>query len=280
MELDVRLHLGEMLVEKISNAVGELYDPYGIKKARKDFVGKVLDGVSKDSTLSHCDKIAIEREISLMLKKNQNRTKIVENSVEYFKDTAKPDMIDDAWVFNFWDKAGTVSDEVFQDLWSRILAEEINEPNSISKRLLHNLSLMSANDANNFITLARFCFLDGKDNLAHPIIFMKEDADFYSFCGLSSYVLKELEQFCLIETNYDTGFKFKNKKVLLYQTTILEVIAPRIPAGNVRLTSDGQKLFAIVNKYQNSKILERTIEKFEYHKCEVNRSNKIANINN
>lgn len=43
MDSDAKLHLGEMLVEKISNAVGELYDPYGIKKARKDFVGKVLD---------------------------------------------------------------------------------------------------------------------------------------------------------------------------------------------------------------------------------------------
>ena len=192
------------------------------------------------------------------------------------QESASPNSVDDSWIVNFWDKAGTVSNEMFQNLWSRILAEEVNNPNTVSKRLIHNLSLMSVSDANNFMNLSKFCFLDKVDNnISQPIIYIKEDPDFYAAYGIYSYVLKELEQFSLIETNYDTGFIFRNRKILYYSGTTLDINAPRIPIGNVRLTSDGQKLLSITSESPRDKILDYTIEKLQYKQCEIRSSRDL-----
>lgn len=278
MDMQIHMDVGEKLVEKIAGAVEIIYDPYGDKKAYRELVRSVFHDISKNDALSDKEKICITNELRFLIKKNKNRETIISNSIGYLNESARPDLIENSWLVNFWDKAGTVSDEMFQDLWSRILAEEVNKPNTISKRLLHNLSLMSVTDANNFLNLAKFCFLDKNDNsISQPIIYIKEDPDFYASYGIYSYILKELEQFSLIETNYDTGFAFNNRKILFYLRTTLEIDAPRIPIGNVRLTGDGQKLFAIISKSQKDKILDYTVEKLQYKNCETKtyRSTKI-----
>lgn len=270
MDVQINLDVGEKLVEKIADAVEIIYDPYGDKKAYKELVKTIFNDIGENETLSYEEKIGIAQECRFLLKKNKNRKKIISDAIGYLQENASPNLVDDSWLVNFWDKAGTVSDEMFQNLWSRILAEEVNKPNTVSKRLLHNLSLMSVNDANNFMNLAKFCFLDKYDNnISQPIVYIKEDPDFYASYGIYSYVLKELEQFSLIETNYDTGFAFINRKILFYLRTTLEIDAPRIPIGNVRLTADGQKLFAIISKSQRDKILDYTVEKLQYKNCET-----------
>ena len=278
MDVQINLDVGEKLVEKIADAVEIIYDPYGDKKAYKELVKTIFNDIGENETLSYEEKVGIAQECRFLLKKNKNRKKIISDAIGYLQENASPNLVDDSWLVNFWDKAGTVSDEMFQNLWSRILAEEVNKPNTVSKRLLHNLSLMSVNDANNFMNLAKFCFLDKYDNnISQPIVYIKEDPDFYASYGIYSYVLKELEQFSLIETNYDTGFAFNNRKILFYLRTTLEIDAPRIPIGNVRLTADGQKLFAIISKSQRDKILDYIVEKLQYKNCETKmyRSTKI-----
>lgn len=269
VQVNLNLDIGEKLVEKIADAVEIIYDPYGDKKAYKELVKTIFNDIGENETLSYEDKIGIAQECRFLLKKNKNRKKIISDAIGYLQENASPNLVDDSWLVNFWDKAGTVSDEMFQNLWSRILAEEVNKPNTVSKRLLHNLSLMSTYDANNFINLCRFCFFEQIYKVAHPIIFIKDDSAFYSSFDITSDVLKELEQFSLIETNYDTGFVFLNRKILTYGQTSLDMQAKRIPVGNVKLTSDGQKLFSIISKSQDSKILDYTIEKLQYTNCEI-----------
>lgn len=273
----------DKLIEKIAGAVEVLYDPNGDKMAYRDLSATILQDIGENKELSYEERISIAQECSFLLKKNRNRRKIISDSIEYLDENASPNLVDDSWLVNFWDKAGTVSDEVFQNLWSHILAKEVNEPNTISKRLLHNLSLMSNNDANNFLNLAQFCFIDKNvQDISHPIIFIKEDPEFYASFGIYSNVLKELEQFCLIETNYDSGFAFKNGKILSYLQSTLEINAPRIPIGNVRLTTDGQKLLTIISKSHKDIILDFTIEKLQYKKCntKIYRSTHIKSRKN
>lgn len=78
-----------------------------------------------------------------------------------------------------------------------------------------------------------------------------------------------LEGFNLIETNYDRGFIFKNKKPLMYTNHYIELRTSKIYAGDVRLTEDGQALFKLIKKENDNQILEYTIQLLEYHGVEV-----------
>lgn len=179
--------ISEKLIEKISCAVGIIYDPYGLKKGHRDFSNIFFDKIE--------EQMAIIQEYKLLLYKNKNRKTIVKKSCEYLKDTAEPDKMDNSWILNFGDKSGTISDETLQEIWGRVLANQVNEPNFISKRLLHNLSLMSKQDAENFSNLTRFCFDDYKYNIAHPLIYIKEHSKAYANSGITTNILNELKLF-------------------------------------------------------------------------------------
>ena len=261
--------INEKLIEKISEAVGIIYDPYGLKKGQREFTKVLYEKTANRDDLSLEEQMALIQEYKFLLSKNKNRSTILKKAYKHLKDDAEPNEADNSWIFNFWDKSGTISDEMLQDIWGKVLANEVNEPHSISKRLLHNLSLMSKHDADNFSNLARFCFDDYKDDIAHPLIFIKDHSKTYANSRITTNMLKELELFSLIETNYETGFAFEKKKVFTYQNRIIEVKKDRIEAGNVRLTEDGQRLYKIIGKRERSEIFEYTIERLQYRDCNV-----------
>ncbi len=267
MALGININLGDKLVEKIAGAIENIYDPTGEKKAYKSLVNSVFSDIENDCQLSPKEKLLLAEECRVLIKKGKNRQKIIEGAKPLLNDNARPDLIEDSWIANFCEKSATVSEETFQELWSCILAAEANEPNTVSKRLLHNISLMSTQDANNFLNLAKFCFYNKKENKAHPIIYIKSGSSFYVEHGINTEILKELESFSLIETNYESDFIFARKKILTYLNRTFSIEAEKIPVGNVRLTFDGQRLYSIIHPSQNLEIFDYTWEKLQYRNC-------------
>lgn len=248
------------LVEKIVDVAMTTYDSQGIVAGQKEFSKIFFTQTANREDLSIEEKVNLIQEYKFLLAKNKNRFAVLKKAEKHLLTTAQPEKVEDSWIFNFWDKCGTISDETLQEIWGRVLAQEVNNPSTVSKRLLHNLSLMSVSDAENFSNLVRFCFDDCKEDIAHPLIFIKEHPNVYSGSKIISKILKELELFSLIETNYDTGFIFENKKRLNYRNCTFEIRLERIKAGNVRLTDDGQCLYKIVEKHPKNRILEYTID--------------------
>ena len=78
----------------------------------------------------------------------------------------------------------------------------------------------------------------------------------YNRFGITTQILHKLEQYSLIETNYDVGFAYKNKKRFLYTNCYITLEAKIIPAGYVQLTEDGQVLLSVVDKINSTKILD------------------------
>lgn len=72
------------------------------------------------------------------------------------------DIADSSWILSFIDYAKNISDEQIQNLWSKILADEINSPGSFSLRTLELLKQISKSEAELF---AEFCsyllFIEG-----------------------------------------------------------------------------------------------------------------------
>lgn len=267
--------LGKILIEKISHAVGVLYDPWGIKRGKRDFIDTMNRDIINDDTLSWTEKAAIINESILLLRKNQNRKNIITNAIPLLNDDADPNAIDDSWILSFLDKSGLVSEEQLQIIWSRVLAGEANRSHTVSKRLLHNLSIMSQKDAFNFVNLSKFCFYDKVVDLVHPLIFIKRYPKLYADWNITTQILNELEEFFLIETNYDDAFIFKNSKKFIYTNCYIEVQGNRIDAGNVRFTEDGQTLFRMIDKLNDNNILEIIVRiwKMLNYRVEINKFN-------
>lgn len=266
------------VVNKICDAVGfvvqdMIWDPTGLKRARINTADAYLKNIL-DSEMSYEEKRVLIQEFKLMFKKSDNRKEIINNAFPHIEETSNPENVENGWIFDFWDKSGSISTEDLQKLWGKVLAQEINKPNTVSKKLLHNLSIMSYQDALNFMNLCRFCFEDTFKDLAYPFIYIKERKNTYENSKITTNILKELEQFSLIEINYDTGFCFYNKIKISHGRYDAVILADKIPAGNVILTTDGQVLYKIVKELSESnrnkhQIFEYVIEHLQNQKCNI-----------
>ena len=62
-------------------------------------------------------------------------------------DTTADREVDDDWLYRWRDSASTVSDEMLQELWGRVLAGEVKAPGAFSLRTLEFLKNLSADEA-------------------------------------------------------------------------------------------------------------------------------------
>lgn len=108
--------INEKLVEKIAKAVGILYDPKGLKLAIRDFTRIVYaQGANKDD-LSIEEKCQVIEDYRFFLSKDRNRQIIIEKAQGHLNEEAQPENVSDSWILHFWDKAGTVTDSILQDM--------------------------------------------------------------------------------------------------------------------------------------------------------------------
>ena len=137
---------------------------------------------------------------------------------------------------NLLDKLGT--DEVFQSIWGKILAEECNDNNSIPKKLLYILAQMDREDAETFTTL---CSLAVKvDDEYEPVIWCHR-LDEYKKWGITFDKIISLIALGLIEANlgpiapgYDSEYEMEKE-------------TKTVRVGNVLFTKSGQALHRAIS---------------------------------
>ena len=86
----------------------------------------------------------------------QNIARIVQQAVQQFDETARPDLISEDWGANFKDKAHTCSDPEMAELWAQLLAAEANKPGSYSRKTVNVLADLEPSDARLFKALCDF----------------------------------------------------------------------------------------------------------------------------
>lgn len=88
-------------------------------------------------------------------------------------DTAQQTM-DFDWFMRFFDAAGNISNEELQMLWSQILLNEINHPQSCSLRTLSLIRDMTSKEANIFQKMAKYIVHSGSSCVIFPNGFYDE----------------------------------------------------------------------------------------------------------
>lgn len=143
-----------VLVEKISNAIGIVYEPRRIKQKAIAEAEASKTKALMDLEIEEIQKRTLNRLVAEEIKKQENIESITEKSFDSLKENASPENIEDDWISNFFDKCKLISDEEMQKLWAQILAGESNNPGTFSKRTLKFLETLDKSEAVAFIKLS------------------------------------------------------------------------------------------------------------------------------
>ncbi len=144
--------ISDSVVEKAGNILEWLSQP---KEEAREYL---LNIIKEDSNLTEQEKASLIYNSRKFTREYANSKKIYEQAKKQFNTYGHEDSIDDDWLHFFFDKAGKVSNESMQVIWSKLLAGEFNKPGSISRKLMHIISIMDVHSAKSFQTFSLYIF--------------------------------------------------------------------------------------------------------------------------
>ncbi|MDX1721595.1 MAG: DUF2806 domain-containing protein [Pseudomonas sp.] len=261
-----------VLIEKVSNAVGVLYEPRRIrKKAEAEAEAekiKALAGIE----LSEIQQRGIERLVHQEARKQENIEAITAQAAIALPPNAKTEDLEEDWVAHFFDKCEKVSDKDMQSLWSSLLAGEATTPGTYSKRTIDFVASMDKKDAELFTRFCQFTWVIGTPV---PLIFEHTD-EIYKKNGIDFSDLKHLDSIGLISFESTTGYRsfgLGEKVVIFYfgLPTLLEFTNKEdneIKLGKALFTQAGKELVNICGAQRNQEFYEYAVEKlFQQNIC-------------
>ncbi|OTG75834.1 hypothetical protein B9T26_04895 [Acinetobacter sp. ANC 4169] len=191
---------------------------------------------------------------------SENLSKCLSKAYEHLSEK-NDDEINDEQIsetfFNKWMNYGKeVSEEELQDLWGKILSEEITTPNSLNYLVLHSLSLMSKNQLEKFSELLNFVFKSivvanhkgGLDiSIALPQITQNEldelvDFNLINSLSIADSVYYKLDFFTFNSKKYQAIWNNQGNYILGIQNDI------QLDIYGFRLTTIGKKLMSLSNQ--------------------------------
>ena len=239
----------DTLVKKIAKGVGTLYEPRRIRNVAKAEAEASKIKAESEIEITDLHRRAEQRRIEEEAKHQKNMEDIISEAEPHLNQDANPDVMDDDWIANLFDKCRIVSDEEMQSLWARVLATEANAPGTLSKRTVNLLSDFDKSDAALFTKLCGFCW-----NIGYivPLVF-DEQMEIYNRHELYFETLGHLENIGLIQFERSTGFtrvKLPKRIVVRYYAKLLSLEMPedtnnRLYMGKVQLTQSGEELAPI-----------------------------------
>lgn len=255
-----------VLVEKVCNAVGVIYEPTRIKRrARAEAeAGKIaaLAGIE----LQDIERRAIERLVHQEARKQENIESITAQAAAALPESARVESLDEDWVAHFFKQCDTVSDRGMQSLWSRILTGEATSPGSFSKRTVDFVSTIDNKDAALFTQFCQFAWMLGEPC---PLIYELEN-DVYKKNGITFSDLKHLDAIGLVSFESVSGYArtgfAKYTHVFYYgMPTAIEFPADtgnQLDIGHALLTATGKELAPICGSSRNEEFYSYVIDRW------------------
>lgn len=231
------LNLGELakpltkLIESIEKAVGILYEPKRIvKKAKAEANAELIKKVGQILS-ENLDVNVLRRIITKENKRQINIEKIIEGAMlemSKVKETNFEDKPEEDWLTSFFDFAQDISNENMQKIWSKLLANEVDKPGSVSRRTLYTLKLISNKEA---ILFNLFC--------SHTIKIVEENE--YENRGI--IVITEEGHF----TFNDEDWKIKNVEIgLLQEIRLCEYSQLFLEKGEEYVIDIGENRYKVI----------------------------------
>ena len=247
------------LLEKPMSIVHFLYVKAGLAEDEiiQNKIGQkwseLIDRVVDCDSLSIEDKIIFLTQFKKIKKQFANSKVIVDLAERYINKDADPSKVSDDWYTFFFERAKNTTDTQTRVILANILKSEINVPDSVSRSLIHTISIITKEQLDFFCNIARFFWdewVDGKTTITHPFIYISKSPYAYKDSNITWKNLKELELLGLVICDPTVGFALEGKRQFRKGQLLISVTAPmtsnRIPTGNVILTNDGQTLYNLL----------------------------------
>lgn len=110
------------LIEKVSAAVGAIYEPYHVKRmARAEAEAEKIKAIAKIE-LSEIEQRAVDRFVQQEARKQANIEQITAQAAAALPPEAKVQDLEEDWIAHFFKQCDTVSDKEMQSLWARLLS--------------------------------------------------------------------------------------------------------------------------------------------------------------
>ena len=240
-----------VLIEKISNAVGILWEPKQIRRVAQAKADAAMTLAKSEIEIDAVKRRAAQRFVEEETRKQLNMESIGTKAIPNLDPDAPTEDVEDDWIANFFDKCRTVSDDDMQDLWSRILAGEANSPGSFSRKTVNLVADLDKASAELFVTLCRFGWRI--DNIFCPLA-LDFSEEIYAQHGISLFSLGQLDSIGLVRID-GLGFLIQNQPkeiVATYHGRCARLVFPKkagndLTIGQVLLTPSGDQLSRIVD---------------------------------
>ncbi len=233
------------IIDKISNAIGWLAVSRGTRENQIEAEKYLIEQIKNDETMPSLAKAACISNARKILKEYKNQHAILEIALNQVNETALPQNVDDDWISMFFDKAKNISRENMAVIWGKLLAKEFNTPNTVSKKLIHILSVIDVEDAEIFTKLSNFTVLIG--DAYYPLIYWNK-REIYHNNGFEVSKLLTLQNTGLIqitEVVYTTELE-DNEKISYFDKNIDVGNVKKVCVGSVILSKAGQELMSII----------------------------------
>ncbi len=246
----LKVKLGPAEIEMKTSLIDSLFPRFRRRSEMRDFCSKRIQERMESGSLEEEDvelakALYGEEEAKYINKMHiaQRTKKLLESSPPLglldsheshqteMKQDNQPTFNDD-WRHKFWDDASTVSDEMMQEVYARILRDEINRPGSYSMRTLRVLRYMDRNTAELFSKIVPFIlndFLPGCMDILGKFGVRHEDILELQEVGL----LKANEGLQIKSTTPISDYKWDNRLIRVehHSTLVLPVRALLSQAG-------------------------------------------------
>ena len=264
-----------VLIKKISNAIGVLYEPTQIRKVAKANADAAITQVKGQIEITDLQRRAMSRFITEEAKKQQNIEEITRLALPDVKDDAKSEQVSDDWIIDFFDKCRLISDKEMQQIWAKILAGEANSPGKFSKRTIGVIASLDKVDAQLFNSFCSFVWIIGSPT---PLIFDIK-SEVYTKTGLTYSKLLHLDDVGLVNFNTIGSFNGNITEQMLMvfycgQPVLIE-LSPnsghKMSFGSALLSKAGAELADVCGAKRNEEFFNFVVNSWrtQGHKVEI-----------
>lgn len=272
MDSNSLINLGDLskpatvLIEKVSSAVGIIFQPYHIKRmARAEAEAEKIKSIAR-MELTDLEQRAIDRFVQQESRKQENIEQITVQAAGLLALDAKVEKLEEDWVAHLFKQCDSVSDKEMQSLWAQLLSGEATNPGTFSKRTVDFVSSIDKKDAALFTTFCQFVWI-----AEEPIPFIDNSNDeIYTKTGITFTALKHLDAIGLISFESTAGYTStalgKHVHLLYFGVrTTIEFAGDannNLRLGHVMLTSVGKELHTICGSSRNHDYYKYVISKW------------------
>lgn len=254
------------LLDIVENAGGALWEPYGIRRKAKAEADAMLILANAEIKSTDIQYRAAKRIATQELRRQRNIESIVNKTVLVLPEDVSDEPVDQDWTSRFFSECQDVSNGDLQDIWARLLAAEVTNPNTCSRRTMSILQQMSAADAKFF---QHFCSYTCRHEGSLYVIYgwndpYKRNLTLLERHELSLSDILQAEALGLCRFDSETGFPFKEDDIIYFDNRRYKLNNDddrlRQYSDVIRFSIAGTELGSIINTQPNRQYFQDVIQ--------------------